>query len=823
MFSKYFAKQDNGTYDIVRKTASFIDRKYSECFDENKLAAACLKKDCIDRLIRSDARNMIPIEKYLEAHYEYRATGHYYKNHKVKYNQNKTLYGRAQAEHALSMQAMVREVRHFIAHKKCVDVDMSSAHPTLTLWICEELGFESPKLKDYVMHRADKIAEIVDYAAEHGQTEVIEKGKAKPIDKAYVKYYMLAIVYGCGSNRINAIKHKHPWIMEFKAEMDEIAKKICQAFPRLYEDNKKRKIEQGKAYNFESSTMSHLCQYAENRVLMDMMKVLKTMAPGHVEGTALCFDGLMIPCASPEGEDFDENAFIVKCQQAIDIPRFKLEVKDMSEYHDKVSEQIDYDADIDYLEKYFNKQYYDELKTYEKVKGTFGIRAHRHFITDLEGRVWPSLDMLRAAAAHRIDEHMATMSGLAKRQYLIKTSREALPSATNVHGSIFRYYGVDKRTKEGKPKLIEIHSSDLFEGIEDRLSKIERIVYNVNDFGAEVQQEDGVLNTFPGLRAQYVDEPDMSLVQPWLDHIFKCFCNSDMHAYKWYMSWLNHAFRTPSTITRKAIILKSNNQQIAMKGTFWNNLVVKLIYGEALAAVHEGVNWISDRFNSILEHPLVHICEEAKTVYDESKAIQEYNNLKRITGGQIHTIENKCKDKRPTTCYGNIVILTNNNHVLNIPDSDRRVAFFDCNENVVKQSPEGEKLYKEKLYKLCTQSTANSFYSYCIQYTDTVDLEDIPDSEFKNNAIDDSKSDIQRFLDELDTIEEDVMHCEGWKYNAKDLAKPYSSSLLHGVYKEYCQEMDIIPMSLTTFGKEMGTTNYIRKVIRHKSYYYKPE
>ena len=823
MFSKYFAKQDNGTYDIVRKTASFIDRKYSECFDENKLAAACLKKDCIDRLIRSDARNMIPIEKYLEAHYDYRATGHHNKDHKVKYNQNKTLYGRAQAEHALSMQAMVREVRHFIAHKKCVDVDMSSAHPTLTLWICEELGFDSPKLKDYVMHRADKIAEIVDYAAEHGQTEVVEDGKTKPIDKAYIKYYMLAIVYGCGSNRINAIKHKHPWIMEFKAEMDEIAKKICQAFPRLYEDNKKRKIEQGKAYNFESSTMSHLCQYAENRVLMDMMKVLKTMAPGHVEGTALCFDGLMIPCASPEGKDFDENAFIVKCQQAIDIPRFKLEIKDMSEYHDKVSEQIDFDSDIDYLEKYFNKQYYDELKTYEKVKGTFGTRAHRHFITDLEGRVWPSLDMLRAAAAHRIDEHMATMSGLAKRQYLIKTSKETLPESTNVHGSILRYYGVDKRTKEGKPKLIEIHTSDLFEGIEDRMTKIERIVYKVYDFGMENEIEDGILNTYPGFRAQYIDKPDMSLVQPWLDHIFKCFCNSDMHAYKWFMSWLNHAFKYPSTITRKAIILRSENQQIALKGLFFNGLVLERIYGKVLAAVQKGVNWIAKRFNGMLEYPLLHICEEAQTVYDESAAVAEYEHLKTITGGQVHTIERKCKEEYSTTCYGNIVVLTNNNHVLHIPDTDRRVAFFDCNESIIRDSPEGEVAYKDRFVKLLTQETANAFYSYCIQYTDTVNLEDIPDSDFKRNAIDDSKSDLQRFLDELDTIEEDMLYCEGWKYHAKDLSKPYSSSLLHGVYKLYCEEMGIIAGSQTAFGKEMGTTNYKKKKISNKSYYYKSE
>lgn len=809
MFAKYFTKQADGTYDIVRKSSAYIDEEFTEAFDMNKLAAACLKKDHIDRLIRSEARNMLPIEKYLSAHVEYRAQSVTKTNFKVEYTQNDTLYGRAQANGAISMQSMVREVRHFIAHQQCTDVDMSNAHPVLTLWICNELGIECPVLREYVTNRAGKIDDIVQHAAEHGQTTAESEKGAIPIDKAFVKYYLLAIVYGCGSGRIDRIKYRHPWIKAFKDEMDSIASKICRAFPKLYQDNKNRKIEQGKAYNFESSTMSHLCQYAENRVLMDMLDVLYDLnetAPYH---SALCFDGIMI-----ENGLVDFNEFIQECQKQITIPLFKLEIKDMSSMHDLVAKSIKYSPKTDYVEKYLKRQYDEEKKRYKDKIKTFGRRSHRAYIEDLTGRVWPSYELLRSAAVQNANAHMATMSGLRRGQYLLKLEPTKVPKESPIHEKGLLYWCVDKRHKDPEPQIKKISSIALFADLTEEVNAYDNTMYRPINHGCNDQCPEGILNTYPGFRAQYVEDIDMELVDPWLNHLKTVFCASSEDAFDWLMEWLHRAMARPDTVTRKVLVFKSTEHQIAGKGFFWRRFLYELVYGEQLATKQTGVEWVSERFNSTLEHTLLHICEEAKTVFDPNQGMRDYSMLKDLSGGEEILIEEKGKDKRKASAYGNIVVLSNEENVVNIEQEDMRIAMFECDVSTVKQI--GCETYYTNLAKLLTQESANAFYSYCINYKSKCDFSKIPMTDIRERVLEHSKNPAQLFCDALESISnDDSFDCEGWRCTASLLAKPYNATELYKCFVQFSKENCITDISQRKFGQYMTTTKYIKSKTRN--------
>lgn len=815
-FEKYFSKQADGTYDIVRVEQPFIEQEYTECFDMNKLAAACLHKNSIDRIIRSDARNMVPIEKYLEAHVEYRAEKVVETGFEVKYSQNKKLQGRAQAEHAISMQAMVREVRHFIAHQKCTDCDMTNAHPTLNLWICDTLKIDCPKLREYVTNRAGKIAEIVEYAAEHGQTEVVEDGKTKPLDKAFVKYYLLAIVYGCGQGKIDRIEHKHHWIKEFKDEMDLIAVQICKLFPKLYADNKQHKIDQNKKYNFESSTMSVLMQYTENRVLMDMMAILHDMSPSHASRTALCFDGLMVPC-----ESFDFNAFMYRCTSEIKIPGFRLEIKDMSEMHDAVAKQIAYNPATDYVTKYLKKKYHDELKTYEENKvSSFGRKTHREYVEDLTGKVWPSYKMLTAAAIQGIDGHIAVMSGVKRGNFLLKIESDAVPREAPVIQLHHSYWAIDKRCKTPEPNIKKITSADLFADLAVHAKAYDRIKFQPINHGQVDQTSKGTLNTYPGFKASYTQEPNMDLVWPWIEHLKNVFCAGSESALDWLLEWHHRAFTVPSHVTRKVLVFKSTEHQIAGKGFYWHDFIRQLVYGDSLAIKQAGVEWVSDRFNTTLENTLLHVCEEAKTVFDPNQGIRDYERLKDLSGGESVMIEQKGKDKRLASIYANVVVLSNNEHVINVDQNDKRVAMFECDVSIVKRM--GKANYFNTLAQFMTQESADAFYSYCINYSSKCDFSEIPQTSLRERVLEHSKNPAQLFMDAINEIAIDNLEYE-WQFAASQMEEPYKATDLYNCFREFARENGITDISQRKFGQYMTTTNYVKTKIRSGMVYSKKQ
>lgn len=54
-----------------------------------------------------------------------------------------------------SVDVLVRELRHIICHKYCVDIDIVNCHPVLLYQMAEQKGVSVPNLEDYVKNRED--------------------------------------------------------------------------------------------------------------------------------------------------------------------------------------------------------------------------------------------------------------------------------------------------------------------------------------------------------------------------------------------------------------------------------------------------------------------------------------------------------------------------------------------------------------------------------------------------------------------------------------------------------------------------------------------
>ncbi len=415
LFEELFKKVEDN-YDIIYDKFLIRNQKgdktnvdnidFNEKPNLNKLAFLLCNLKRVEELYREDAHNQVSLEKY------YNAWNEDLNCVLVKYTQTTGLNGRYQAEHSLSGQGMVREARHII-YDEYTDIDMKNAHPNIILWICDYLNalyehngdkikIDCEKLREYINDRDNKLKTIVTKAKLAGK-ETIKRVKAVKdkngedkeemqeitIDTSYVKTYILKIMYGCGEKAINELckEAREGFLEEMIKENKQIAHKLYYIFKPFSERCIERRVSQEKDYNHESGTLSHLCQYVENQLLLRMLQILVDNVNEERDAykTILCFDGLMIhnDCFT---KIFNKDSFIRKCKELIhsyDFPSFDLSIKEM-DLADKVfnslkeNRGIEYDPQTSYIDKYLEEQSQSRKK---KLYMLINLNKHCDFNT----------------------------------------------------------------------------------------------------------------------------------------------------------------------------------------------------------------------------------------------------------------------------------------------------------------------------------------------------------------------------------------------------------------------------------------------------------
>jgi hypothetical protein len=779
LFDKLFKKIDSYHYDISydksliknSKSSVYIDDiEFVERININALAFLLQNLEKVQSLYREDAHNQVSLNKY------YDKWDSEEKGVKVKYTQTTELNGRQQAIGGLSAQGMVREARNFSFIDNYVDVDMSSAHPNIINWICENLNAELADanvasggkfdikidvLKEYIENKDKKLEEIKIKLCEAGLNW----------DKSDVKTYILKVMYGCGDKEINKIplEIRNGFLNNLIEELNQISHKLFYILKPVSEKNIIRRKQKKKDYNMEASTMSHICQYVENALLMKMFNILYTLDEEKSLNCILCFDGIMIP-KEIFTVNYNVDSYLKECQKEINemgFKSFKLEIKEMKlakqiqeELETKFS--IKYDKTVNYVKQYEDKQRKDRLKKLNNLKRLNkdcnfynGPVYNKNYLWDHEenlkedflefnliyGKVLESI----CIENEKYNVNKTRIYYEDFRDKICNTRWDSMLEASlffQAYSNRFMGYcktcpdffitnsssGISYQKLEKKKIRIKDENGDykpipfksLVENIDciNNLKHYEAMVfkpYTNYDNNAIVKINE--LNMFGGFRARLLPESavrgntvleeDKEVINLILSHIRIVLANEEEESYKFIISWFHKLCKTPSQKTKKVMVFQSTEHQIG-KGLFLNSFFGKYVMGEKLYSVHNGLGCLADKFNSCFENSLYNVIEEVRNVDTNKNKDDVFNSLKTFATEDKIKIERKGVDSYQADNYCNFIANTNSNVPVKIEEGNARIALFKCNGRY-----HGNKEYIQNFVKKCLNShSANLFYSY---------------------------------------------------------------------------------------------------------------
>jgi len=765
------------------------DENFIESFDKNKLGYILNNIEEIESIYRDDARNDVSLEKYY-------TKSKYYKKSKsdkmnVKYIQNDNgLYGRYQAMYSLSGQGMIREARHTIFNEYYIDIDMDNCHPVITKWICDNLDIECKNLSKYIKYRETVIKDLINLNPE--------------FDREFIKKYILSINYGCGDKKYDLLKNKNKFLIDYRKEIIEIQKNISLKFHKFKDINKEIRDEKKKYYNLYGSTLSHICQFVENQLLMIIINFLQDEKKIDIQDSILCFDGLMLNKKKFNIEFLKdiENIFY-----QMDIP-IKMSIKKMNLDNDilkkckyKKSNIYKYEKKIDKKDFQFDDEYF-----------------YMDFINDLikDNKVWDYLDLQEffTSNINRVLFRILTQKNAFFGRYNSRDIQIIEPS-----GHLISFI-------DGSEKLctfpFDFMLNKYFYNEVKSYNKLEFIPYTRDCQPLKLDDRD--FNMFQGFKAKLIEKEDinMSLIQLILDHWEIVLANSDKSNFKYQLSYFHKSFKYPNQKTKVMMLFKSDQQQIG-KGIILNNIIGELIYGRGLYKPNNGLSFINDRFNDDQAGTLFSLTEELSTIDDSYNST--FDRLKSLSCDDFLKIEPKFGKKYDIQNYTNYVFNTNNKFPVKIEQGDARFAVFECDERYHKDFD-----YFKKLAKSINQESADHLYSYIYHLEDPVEPRNIPTNDFYKNIKFNSAHSSIRFLYSVQKVikykddgDNSSYDFDSWEKLLLDNFDGLliTSSKLNDIYKKWCSVNGEKNTNMARF--KTYTSNYIGwdRTSKHSYYDFK--
>tara|TARA_R110000868_G_scaffold411584_1_gene705698 strand:+ start:1353 stop:3767 length:2415 start_codon:yes stop_codon:yes gene_type:complete len=757
LFEKLF-NLENG-YVNEENIITLKDENFIESFDKNKLGYILNNIEDIKTIYRDNARNDVSLEKYYTKSKNINGLLNILN---VKYIQNDNgLYGRYQAMYSLSGQGMVREARHTIFNEFYIDIDMDNCHPVITKWICDNLDIECSYLSKYIKHREVIIQELIKLNPE--------------FDREFIKKYILSINYGCGDKKFNLLKNKNNFLINYRKEIIEIQKLISSKFHKFRDINNEIRNEKKKNYNLDGSTLSHICQYVENQLLMIIINFLQNDKEINIQDSILCFDGLMI---NKKKFNMDFLKDIENMFYQMEIP-IKMSIKDMNLDNDilkkckyKKSNNYKYEKKIDKKDFQFNDEYF-----------------YMDFINDLikDNKTWDYLDLNEFIISNinRVLFRILTQKNAFFGRYNSQNIQIIEPSGHLINFVDYNERGVAKLYT--KPFYLMLNT--MFYNEVKSYNNLEFIPYTRDCKPLKMDGRD--FNMFQGFKAKLVEKEDinMNLIQPILDHWEIVLANSNKSNFKYQLSYFHKGFKYPNQKTKVMLLFKSDQQQIG-KGIILNNIIGELIYGRGLYKPNNGLSFINDRFNDDQAGALFSLTEELSTIDDSYNST--FDRLKSLSCDDFLKIEPKFGKKYDIQNFTNYVFNTNNKFPVKIEQGDARFAVFECDERYHKDFD-----YFAKLAKSINQESADHLYSYIYHLDDPVEPRNIPTNDFYESIKFNSSHSSVRFLYSVQKIIkfmesdkfEDYYGYDSWEKllisSIDDLL--IGSSKLNEIYKIWCK------------------------------------
>jgi hypothetical protein len=334
-----------------------------------------------------------------------------------------------------------------------------------------------------------------------------------------------------------------------------------------------------------------------------------------------------------------------------------------------------------------------------------------------------------------------------------------------------------------------------------------KLVFKPMDYGLRKNEK----NTWIGFKAEKRDTYNMEPVNLFRKHIKEVLANNNEYNCKYIEKGFRTIMKTPWNKT--GIFMLFYGEQGTGK-TIVSEFLIKYVFGKHLSFSTNGIKPLTQRFNGCTMSKIFCCCNELSTINDSGNNWHSgFDSMKNLITDDLISIEKKGLEHIMIENYINFIGTTNNPNCIKVEKGDRRYACFE-----VSNKYKGDKKYFDNFVDVCMNDEAgNDIYNYYINTEDDdIDLRDIPETQFRKDLISNSRSPVERFIDELLNEEHNIDERK-WLDKKK--------ITLSNLYEEYCMWCGFNNekcFSNNIFGKnipknkilEKGNTRIDKKMVR---------
>lgn len=283
-------------------------------------------------------------------------------------------------------------------------------------------------------------------------------------------------------------------------------------------------------------------------------------------------------------------------------------------------------------------------------------------------------------------------------------------------------------TIEAGKKTKDITAWDVIsEGTNKNFITIEEMVF--------YDENPKTFNLFQGYEFDQVEEVELELIRPFIDHVYNIICSRNNDLYKYLMYWIGYLFQDPKAKTQVAIVL--TGAEGTGKTTFTEVLCHLLgNYANDNAKIDE----ITGRFNNILMSKKLLVCNEVKSFI--SNKSYDSDRMKTLITESNVDINIKFKDTIHQENVANFIFVSNNFAPIYISENDRRYLVIEVSS---------ERRVDLAYFSALKETFTEDFYKNLLTFIMKINLQgwnrlNIPMTSAKQAIIDFCKSPYQTFI-----------------------------------------------------------------------------
>ena len=260
-------------------------------------------------------------------------------------------------------------------------------------------------------------------------------------------------------------------------------------------------------------------------------------------------------------------------------------------------------------------------------------------------------------------------------------------------------YWTLEKDKKGVESLVEKRFINTWLLDKEKI-KYERIIFKPYHLDAELSKK--YYNLYEGIRAELLPvNKNYENIKPVLDHIKNVMVDGNEAHYDWFIQYLAQIIQNPTKKTEVCLIFRG-------KQGCGKNIIIDAfangILGKQLSiSTGDPAKTFFGTFNGCTRNKILGVCNEV--------GADIYNcmdRLKDLITSSDTTSENKNKDRIIVENYINIIMTTNNTNPLNISIDDRRIVWFECNNEFIGN----EKYFNDLAEILEDDKNISAFYHY---------------------------------------------------------------------------------------------------------------